>query len=349
VPCDPRHPDEIAGATLEWVRAHVDGGAAADWESALTAADGGLSTFIWFGRLRGDCLPPAFRGPLALRVFGTPDEDETMARERAILDYVAAHDFPVPVPLAAVGVGPDNPVGLPWMVLPRIDGEPLLAVIGRAPWAAPARLRELAALQVQLHAIPAAGSPLTGGGEPLVDRWLARHDPEIRAVGAPSATAVLDALVARSGVVRSEEPVVCHGDFHPLNVLSRHDGSGWHHVVIDWTDAVVGDRHFDVSRTVALFRVASIAAESRAERVALRAAGPWLARSYRRAYERSAPLDGRRLAYWSAAHLLYGWWQITRLHDDAFASSRATTDSVPLAVADQLLGRAERAIGAVRG
>jgi aminoglycoside phosphotransferase (APT) family kinase protein len=346
VPCDPRRPDEIATATLEWVRAHVAGGTDAEWESALTAADGGMSTFIWFGRLRGDRLAPAFRGPLALRVFGTPDEDETMARERAILDFVGSHGFPAPAPRAAVGVGPANPVGLPWMVLPRIDGEPLLAVIGRAPWSAPARLRELATLQVQLHAIPAARAPLPGGA-PLVDRWLARHDPEIRAVGAPGATAVLDALVARAGVVRTEDPVVCHGDFHPLNVLSRRDGDGWHHVVIDWTDAVVGDRHFDVARTVALFRVASFVAESRAERIALRAAGPWLARTYRRAYERSVPLDDYRLAYWSAAHLLYGWWQITRLHDGTVEGWRASSDAVPLAVADLLLVRAERSIASV--
>jgi aminoglycoside phosphotransferase (APT) family kinase protein len=201
----------------------------------------------------------------------------------------------------------------------------------------------LAALQVRLHAIPIAGGPLPGT-PPLVDRWLEQHRDRIGAIATPGAHRVLDRLVAHADVVRDEAPVLCHGDFHPLNVLSRHDESGWHHVVIDWTDTVVGDRHFDVARTLALFCVASIVAGSAVERVALRAAGPWLARTYRRAYERSVPLDNKRLAYWTAAHLLRGWWQIVQLHDDAFTATRASTDTIPLSVAGQLLTRAERSL-----
>jgi aminoglycoside phosphotransferase (APT) family kinase protein len=350
VACDPRRPDEIAAASLAWVRAHVDGGADASWESQLVAADAGLSTFIWFGRLRGASPPPPppplLADPVALRVFGTTGDDGVMRQEHAVLKFVTGHGFPAPVPLAAVPVGPENPVGLPWMVLPRVEGEPLLAVIGRAPWAAAARVRELAGLQVRLHSLPAAGAPLPAEGS-LVDRWLTQRGPAIEAVASPRARRVLEDLRARAPALRTEEPVVCHGDFHPLNVLSRRDGAGWHHVVIDWTDAAVGDRHFDVARTIALFRVASLVAGSSVERVALRAAGPWLARVYRRAYERAVPLDAVRLAYWSAAHLLQGWWQVVQLHDGAFTASRASTEAIPLSVADQLLTRAERYLEAV--
>ena len=345
MPCDPSRADEVAAAALAWVHANVEGGASARWREPLVAPDGGLSTFIWFGQLLGDGLSPRFAEPLALRVFGSVGEDETMSRESAVLDFVARRDYPAPVPLAAVPLGPANPVGLPWMVLPRVPGEPLLGAISRAPWAAPARLRELAALQVQLHAIPADGAPLPADG-PLVERWLATRGPEIAAVATPRAQAVLNALVARADVVRDEAPVVCHGDFHPLNVLSRRDAAGWHHVVIDWTDAVVGDRHFDVARTLALFGVAWIVAGSTVERVALRGAGPCLTRTYRRAYERAVSLDDRRLAYWSAAHLLRGWWQIAQLHEDAFDATRASTDAIPRSAADALLSRAERSLAA---
>jgi aminoglycoside phosphotransferase (APT) family kinase protein len=190
--------------------------------------------------------------------------------------------------------------------------------------------------------VPVGGCPLPAAGD-LVDRWLAERAAEIESVGDARADAVLDALRRRADVVRNEEPVVCHGDFHPLNVLSSRTASHWRHVVIDWTDAVVGDRHFDVARTLVLFRVASIAASGTAERIGLRAAGPALVRIYRRAYERARVLEPARLGYWSAAHLLRGWAQVTRLHDGAYGTTAATTDAVPAAVADVLLKRAERA------
>jgi aminoglycoside phosphotransferase (APT) family kinase protein len=347
VPVDPRQPDEIAVATLRWIRGNIDGAAGASWTGSLTSSDAGLSTFIWFGQLVGDDLPDAFRTPLALRVFGDVTEDETLARESTVMGFVAAHGYPAPVPLAAVPSGAENPVGLPWVILPKVPGDLLLAVISRAPWAALARVRELASLQARLHAISSADCPLPDAGS-LVDRWFALRSPEIEGIGDARANAVLAALRQKRDVVRTEERVVCHGDFHPLNVLSERRAGAWHHVVIDWTDAVIGDRHFDVARTLALFRVAAIAANTKAERIGLGAAAPGLVRTYRRAYERVHPLEPDRLSYWSAVHLLRGWAQITQLHDGAYESSRATGDAVPLSVADVMLERAERAVATLR-
>jgi aminoglycoside phosphotransferase (APT) family kinase protein len=347
MPCDPTQADAVADAALAWIRAHVPGAPDAAWAGPLEPAAEGFSTFIWFGRLRGVGLDDRWCEPVALRVYGSADDDVVLEREHAILGYVAGHGYPVAVPIVAVPArDTGNPVGLPWMVLPRIEGRSLLAVISSAPWAAPARLRELAALQARLHAIPVAGCPLAADGA-LVDRWLGERGPDIEAITSDRARAVLDTLRERAGCVRVEQRVVCHGDFHPLNVLSRRDGSAWRNVVIDWTDATVGDRHFDVARTLALFRVASIAAGSRAERVGLRVGGPARGWPYRRADERSCPLDATRLAYWTAAHYLYGWWQIRQLHEVAFDATRASTQDLPLAVADQVLARAEQAIGRV--
>jgi aminoglycoside phosphotransferase (APT) family kinase protein len=346
VSCDPRNQHEIAAATLAWVQENVTNGDRAHWVAPLQSADAGLSTFIWFGQLAGEDLRPRYRQPLALRVFGTTTDDETLEREHAVMEFVATFGYPVPVPIAAVPSGPGNPVGLPWMVLPRVEGEPLLAVIGRAPWAAPRRLRELAELQVRLHAFPVDRCPLPASGA-LVDRWLEQRGADIASMATPRADAVLDAMTRKAGIVRDEQPVVCHGDFHPLNVLSRKDVAGWDHVVIDWTDAVVGDRHFDVARTIGLFRLAALAASSPIERAGLRIAGPTLARTYRRAYECGHPLDPDRLAFWTVAHFLYGWWQIGRLHAGAFESSRAETDAVPPALAEALLGWAESGIAAL--
>jgi aminoglycoside phosphotransferase (APT) family kinase protein len=296
-----------------------------------------MATFIWFGWLGGEGLPTAYRGPLALRVFSEPSEDDVLARESGVLEFVGGHGYPVPLPLTtARAADADNPVGLPWMVMPKVPGRQLLEVLAGRPWSAGARLQELAALQVALHRIPVAGCPLPAEGA-LVDRWLDDKREQIEGPGDARANAVFARLRARADVVRNEEPVVCHGDFHPLNVLSRPLGSGFAHVIIDWTDSVVGDRHYDVARTVALFRLAAIAASSTAERLALKAAGPWLARSYRRAYERELAIDPSRFAYWTAAHLLRGWAQIVGLHEGLYDAGPGEAAAVPIEIAEALL------------
>ena len=65
------------------------------------------------------------------------------------------------------------------------------------------------------------------------------------------------------------DPVVCHGDFHPLNVLVAPGGPALH--VIDWTNAGVGDRHGDIAWTLLWFQIAAVAAPRPAERVLMRA------------------------------------------------------------------------------
>ena len=130
---------------------------------------------------------------------------------------------------------------------------------------------------------------------------------------------------------------MCHGDFHPLNVLSRPIGSRWEHVVIDWTDSVVGDRHYDVARTVALFRLASIAAGPGPSGSRCRSRGRGSRAPTAAPYERDLAIDQKRFAYWTAAHLLRGWAQIVGLHQGLYADGPNDADAVPLAVAEALL------------
>ena len=98
------------------------------------------------------------------------------------------------------------------------------------------------------------------------------------------------------------DPVLCHGDFHPMNILVA-DSAVW---VIDWTDAGVGDRHGDVARTAWLFKMAAVGAASGTES-AMKVLGPILARGYLSAYGRRAPLDSGRVRLWEPLQLLHLW------------------------------------------
>jgi aminoglycoside phosphotransferase (APT) family kinase protein len=98
---------------------------------------------------------------------------------------------------------------------------------------------------------------------------------------------------------------VCHGDFHPLNVLVQ--GESTH--VIDWTDACLGDRNGDAARLLLLLREAAAGAPSPRARAFLTAAAPALSRRYLSAYRRhgGGRLDRERLQLWEPVHLVHDW------------------------------------------
>ena len=136
--------------------------------------------------------------------------------------------------------------------------------------------------------------------------------------------------------------MVCHGDFHPLNVVVDGEGA----TVIDWTDAGLGPREADVSRTLLLFHIAAIAASGAVERTALRIAGPRLAGRYRRAYESASALDDERMRAWEALHALHGWAQVLTLHAGGFeGESSSEQGRIPASVGDFLRGRFDAAMG----
>ena len=135
--------------------------------------------------------------------------------------------------------------------------------------------------------------------------------------------------------------VVCHGDFHPLNVMV----DGTRASVIDWTDAGLGPREADVSRTFLLFHIAAIAAGSAVERVALARGRTTPRRPLPTCLRAGAPLDRGRLRTWEALHSLHGWAQVRMLHAGGFdGASSSEQGRIPLEVGDFLQARFEAAV-----
>ena len=335
VAVDPRSADEIAATTQAWIREHVPGGSTA-WISPLMPATGGMATFIWFGWLGGAGLPDEYRGPLALRVFAMGDEDPVLERESAILEFVAAAGYPVPRPLAtARAADADNPVGLPWMIMPKVPGRQLLEVLATAPWSAGARLRELAALQVALHRIPLTGSPLPADGA-LVDRWLEDKREQIEGPGDSRANALLARMRTRGRCRPRRGPGRVPRRLPPAQRAEPAGGVPLR---------ARGDRLDRQRRGGPALRRRPDRRDlpSRVDRRGIgcratraKAAGPWLAQLPPGLRAR-APIDPKRFAYWTAAHLLRGWAQIVGLHQGLYAEGPNDADAVPLAVAEALL------------
>ncbi|HKI31209.1 MAG TPA: phosphotransferase [Gemmataceae bacterium] len=105
-------------------------------------------------------------------------------------------------------------------------------------------------------------------------------------------------------------PRLLHLDFHPINLIARHDGEC---VALDWSEADVGDIHADVATTILLMRHVTPGPLALTERLLSPVVRWVLERGYRRVYCRSTPLDEERLHYylaWACLRRLamYGMW-----------------------------------------
>lgn len=262
------------------------GAPALDLDGVPEPLSGGFDTEV-----HGFCLrsaPPRFAGPLVLRVFRAHHSPVLVTREQATQNALADQGYPAPrVLLVSVD---QAALGAPFVVMERVPGVPLMSrVVGMGG--------VLAEAQARLHALDP--SPLRGTVLDL-DGYL---DAMERRVGAAS----LVGLMPLVGWLRAHRPppgdvVVCHGDFHPQNVMV--DGpavSG----VLDWPNAVLADPAFDVAATFNILRRVPVGVAVRGPRRWLAAgAQPLLAARYLAAYRRRRPVDVGRLAYYEIATAL---------------------------------------------
>jgi aminoglycoside phosphotransferase (APT) family kinase protein len=93
---------------------------------------------------------------------------------------------------------------------------------------------------------------------------------------------------------------LCHGDFHPGNLLLGRDGPA----VIDWTDATRGDPAADLARTRLLLRQGAVPEHMPALIRGLHAFGRGaFFRFYLRAYSRERPIDDDLVDRWEVVRV----------------------------------------------
>ena len=197
------------------------------------------------------------------------------------------------------------------------------------PWRAGRELHRLAALQARLHALDPSTWPnqaVTFAQDRLGPvQWWARE------LNQPKISAALERAEPIALALDTGPAVVCHGDFHPLNVIVNGEAA----TVIDWTDAGLGDPMGDVARSALLLRVAGVATSEAAVRSALRVTSPALSRIYVRAYRQIAPFDPARFRLWTTIHLLHGWAQVSALHA-GLVGSASERAQIPMGLAPWL-------------
>ena len=274
--------------------AHLRGALASpDLDLADTAAglSGGFDTEIYALRLRH--APPRFTGDLVLRLLRPHHDPTRVLREEATQNAVADLGFPAPrVLLADADPGV---LGAPFLLMERRPGRPLLETRALGMGAV------LADLQLRLHALDAAPLARVLGRAFTLDGYL-------DALAVRIERGALAGLTPLLGWLRAHRPgdgalAICHGDFHPQNVLVEH---GAVTAVLDWPNALIADPAFDVASTLNILQFVPAGLTSMAPplRAVARVLQPLLARRYLARYRRRRPIDAARLTYHQTAAAL---------------------------------------------
>jgi aminoglycoside phosphotransferase (APT) family kinase protein len=297
-------PPDLASAFLAHLRAELH---APDltFADTPTAISGGFDTGIFAFRLTG--APSPWVGPLILRLMNPTHDPLRALRERAIQNTLAAQGYPVPRVLTACA--DRAPLGAGFLVMERAAGRPLLddRVLGVSA--------TLADAQARLHALDA--EPVRRA---LDDEGRAANRAfDRRAIDYESHLAALDRRVGQAGLgglaagvrwLHERRPaagplVICHGDFHPQNLLAQ---GGRVTAVLDWPNALVAEAECDVAATLVILRLTPVEVwpVPAALRPLVAALRPLMVARYLARYRRARALERARLAYYEAAACMRG-------------------------------------------
>jgi len=239
------------------------------------ASEGGL-TKIAEGR---EAEMFAWEDGRVLRLLRNADGQSQNRRQAAALKSARASGVRVPAVF-----GETTTMGRPGLIMERCDGTDYITLMGKQPWL----VFSVGTLSGRVHA--------------KLHEATASHDlPALRLLlreRIASCDRLSDKIkrFALESLDRLPDGVsLCHGDFHPGNMLRTPEGP----VVIDWTNATRGDPDADVARTNLMLRVGEPPPGSPViVRLLARVGGRILLWRYLRAYRRQRSVATSALSRW---------------------------------------------------
>ena len=217
-----------------------------------------------------------------VRLMRDPGASERIERERAALGAAWAGGAPVPEVGDLLTLD-----GRPGLVMERIDGGDLIERVARRPWAIFDAASLLGRIHVAVHRV--AAPPELRGSRVLLEERITTASLPSRLASA--ALRVLEHL--------PDGDRLCHGDFHPGNVLVSPRGP----LVVDWTNASRGTPDADVARTLLMLELAVVPDTMPAIVRRMSSVGRRLfLRGYVRAYGRLRTWDDDAIRHWKLVH-----------------------------------------------
>ena len=304
------HDAEIAKQLLNYL-AHAFGCPDAMYLAGPVRIQGGFDAAIYGFTL--DRVPPPLVGPLILRLGHADADPGRVKLETVVQNTLAEMGFPAPRVMATES--DPSVLGGPFMVMTRLSGQTLahgvegcgggtslvgqLQLLFNLPAIFARIIDQWVDMQLRLHQLPA---------EPLL-RAVTTAGIDAGAITFEGQLARLRTIVERAALTGLEpglawldnhrpsqprEAAICHGDFHPLNILAdKNQPTG----VIDWANAVIAEPAMDVGSAIANISAIPLGLP-RALRVAAHAVIGTSLRRYERAYRGLRPLDDQAVLYY---------------------------------------------------
>jgi Ser/Thr protein kinase RdoA (MazF antagonist) len=214
----------------------------------------------------------------ALKLFHDDLPEARVRQESRVAAVLSALAVPAPRFDGAIEIA-----GRRGLLFERVAGPTMLALLVRRPWLVAQLAQQFADLHLRIH--HQVGSDLPPQRAYLAG--LIAAAPDVPSDVRQGALKRLSSLPEGTGV--------CHGDFHPDNVLMAGHGP----VVIDWMAAVRGEPAADVARTLLLLEQASLPpGTSPIVATLVQAFRRFFARRYWRQYSGRSSLAQAQLALW---------------------------------------------------
>jgi aminoglycoside phosphotransferase (APT) family kinase protein len=275
-----------------------------------TRITGGRDAAI-FGFALADA-PQALSGPLILRLNRPGVGADRVTLEAIVHNWLADQGYPIPA--VCVAETDSTPLGGRFTVMTRLAGRALaheVANIGgggsflsqaRGLMRVPVLLRGITDtwvdVQLRLHQLnpePLLAAVAAGGLDPAMvafDGQFARIVAVAEQAGATQLKPGIDWLRAHRPAA-SLRPAICHGDFHPLNIMAD---AGKVTGVIDWTNIVIAPAEMDVGSAIANIATAPFDIPTLLRPVFSMITAHIL-RRYRQAYAERGALDDKLVDY----------------------------------------------------
>ena len=261
-----------------------------------------------------DRVPPPLAGPLILRLSHADADPGRVKLETVVQNTLADMGFPAPRVMMTES-DPDI-LGGPFMVMARLSGQTLahglegglggstslvaqMRLLFNVPAILGGIIDEWVGMQVRLHQLPA---------EPLL-RAVTAAGIDTAAITFEGQLALLGGIVERSNLIglkpglvwlddhrpaQAREAAICHGDFHPLNILAD---NGQPTGVIDWANVVIAEPAMDIGSAISNISAVPLALPWALRIAAHQMIGAAL-RRYERTYRARRPLDDRAVRYY---------------------------------------------------
>ncbi|HET9416602.1 MAG TPA: phosphotransferase, partial [Candidatus Limnocylindria bacterium] len=170
------------------------------------------------------------------------------------------------------------------LIYERRDGPSMMEHLRESSWRAGRLAGTLGSLHAGMHDTSAESLPR------VRDAVIAA----IRGAESIAGAAAHDAALTRAQAL-PDGTALCHGDFHPGNVLLGSTGPS----IIDWLTAGAGPPAADVARTLLLLRDGALPDEMPvSQRLRIGLLRRWFVRAYLGGYRRTRQLDMGEVAAW---------------------------------------------------